>query len=76
MIGIVNVLETKDSAHESFSNCFVIIVCIYVCIGDNKELMINDIVCSLNKLVMSETASSLNLQMNCIHVHSVQYCID
>lgn len=62
MIGIVNVLETKDSAHESFLNCFVRIL------GDNKELMISDIVCSHNKLIMSETASSLNLQMNCVRV--------
>ena len=47
MIGIVNVLETKDSAHESLYSAN----CSYQCIGDNKELMINNIMlCSLNEL--------------------------
>ena len=46
MTGIVNVLETKDSARESV----YLANCTYQCIGDNKELMISNILCSLNEL--------------------------
>ena len=59
MIGIVSVLETKDSVHESFYSVNCSVTESYLCMAGNKELIINDL---LNELAMSETALSLYQQ--------------